>query len=271
MIDTTNDAAAQALLLLNEKLHHWRNGPEPVWNSTWPVFERLISQHDQMKTVYIELAAKKVTGQRLWVLLEQCIFSGGFGTAGHYAVLRADHLELQALCEEISVTSIWLAQRLRRRSEILNRSCSFSIDRRVRLTDYIDEAGSGNGLYSMYIQPKLEELNNFDLKYWPDIADLLQVMGEESAEVKCLDDATEAIIGARRASSTDFFKQFFSRLHTISHDVPWGLPSGFRLSDSAIATLANIICDRLPDQKIDEGHVKRLRQRLREQGFTAVW
>lgn len=160
---------------------------------------------------------------------------------------------------------------LRRRSDILNRSGSFSIDRLVRLTDYIDEAGRENGLYRNYIHPRLDELNGFDLKYWPDIADLLQVLGSESTEVHCLDDATEAIVDSRRASLTDFFKELFSRLNDISDGSFWGLPSGFRLSDSSTATLCNVLCNRQPEQIIDEGYVKRLRQRFREQGVKTVW
>jgi len=62
------------------------------------------------------------------------------------------------------------------RSDILNRSGSFTTDRLIRLTDYLDEAGHKNGLYRSYIQPRLNELNSFDLKYWPKMADLLQVL-----------------------------------------------------------------------------------------------
>ncbi|MCF1650648.1 hypothetical protein LXF94_00205, partial [Klebsiella pneumoniae] len=117
----------------------------------------------------------------------------------------------------------------------------------------------------------LEELNGFDLKYWPDIADLLQVLGGEDTEVQILDEATATIVSARRASLTDFFKDFFGRLHNISDGSRYGLKKDFRLSDSAIATLSNILCDRLPDEMMDEGYVKRVRQRLREQGVTLVW
>lgn len=271
MIDKTKDVAVQALQILKEKLSDWRDGTVPVWNSTWPVFERLITRHDEMKNVYAELKEKNVSDQRLWVLLEQCIFAGAFATESNHAALRADHRELQMLSEEISCAAIRLEMMLRRRSDILNKSGSFSIDRLVRLTDYIDEAGQENGLYRNYIQPRLDELNGFDLKYWPNIADLLQVLGCESTEVHCLDGATEAIVDARRASLTDFFKEFFRRMHDISDDSLYGLPIGFRLSNSSTATLCNVICDRLPEQIIDEGYIKRLRQRFREQGVIAVW
>ncbi|WP_225622423.1 hypothetical protein [Musicola keenii] len=271
MTDKTNDAATRALQLLTEKLNHWRSGPDEAWRSTWPVFERLIARHNEMEAVYAELEERRVTGQQLWILLEQCVFAGGFGTPDHHAILRADHRELQELCEAIPVMSIRLAQALRRMSDILNRSGYFGVDRMVRLTDYIDEAGRENWLYRSYIQPRLDELSSFDLKYWPDISELLQVMGEDNFEVECRDEATAAIVGARRGSHTDFFRQFFSRLRDVSDGSPWGLPAGFRLSDDAMATISNIICDRSPDDMIDQAYVKSLRQRLREQGFSAGW
>ncbi|EAO1992890.1 hypothetical protein E0G79_24465 [Salmonella enterica] len=271
MTDGTNEVAAQALQILKEKLHAWRDGPDSAWRSTWPVFERLIDRHDEMKPVYTELQEKNVTGCQLWNFLEQSIFAGAFATADNHAVLRADYNELQSLNEDISYTALQLEAMLRRRSDILNRSGSFSVDRLLRLTDFLDEAGRENGLYRSYIQPRLDELNGFDLKYWPDIADLLQVLGGESTEVQILDDATGTILSARRASLTDFFTDFFNRLHNLSDDSWYGLRKGFRLSDSSIAILSNILCDRLPDEMIDEGYVKHVRQRFRGQGVTAVW
>ncbi|MBN0517247.1 hypothetical protein JTM39_37390, partial [Pseudomonas aeruginosa] len=100
--------------------------------------------------------------------------------------------------EDIPRTALRLEAMLRRRSDILNRSGSFTIDRLLRLTDFLDEAGRENSLYRSYIQPRLEELNGFDLKYWPDIADLLQVLGGEDTEVQILDEATATIVSARR-------------------------------------------------------------------------
>lgn len=271
MIDDTNKVATQALQILKETLRDWRDGPDTAWRSTWPVFERLITRHDEMKPVYSELQEKNVTGRQLWIFLEQCIFAGAFATADKHAALRADYTELQTLSKDISRTAIQLETMIRRRSDILNRNGSFTIDRLICLTDYLDEAGHDNGLYQRFIQPRLDELRSFDLKYWPEFADLLQVLGSECTEVQILDDATAAIVSARRASLTDFFKELFSRLHDISDDSPYGLKRGSRLSDSAIATLSNILCERLPDEVIDEGYVKRVRQRLREQGIKTVW
>lgn len=271
MTDVTNKVAVQALQILKEKLHAWRDVPDTAWRSTWPVFERLIARHNEMRPVYTELQEKHVTEHQLWILLEQCIFAGAFATVDNHAAIRADYIELQSLSEDISRTALQLETMLRRRSDILNRSGRFTIDRLLRLTDFMDEAGCKNGLYQSYIQPRLEELNRFDLKYWPDIADLLQVLGDENTEVEILDEATRAIVSARRASLTDFFKDFFNRLYNISDGSWYGFKKGFKLSDSSVASLSNILYDLHPDEMIDEGYVKRLRQRLREQGVTVVW
>ncbi|MFP1878533.1 hypothetical protein ACLEE3_08205 [Lonsdalea quercina] len=271
MTEKYDDAAAQGLRILTEKLRNWRDEPYPAWNSTWPVFERLIERHEEMKPVYVELAERKFNGTRLWILLEQCVFAGGFSTEDRHATLRADHKELLEINENIMVMSIKLAELLERRSEILNRSGHFYIDNMVRLTDFIDEAGKDNGLYRSNIQPQLNLLNHYDLKYWPDMAGLLHALGEDNAEIKYADEATAAIIGAKRSSLTDFFRELFDRLDDIKDGSCFGLPSSFRMSDSALATLSNIIRDLPPDEMIDASYVKRTRQRLKEQGFSAAW
>lgn len=60
-----NEVAAQALQILKEKLHDWRDGPDIARRSTWPVFERLIARHDKMKPVYAELQELHVIEGRL--------------------------------------------------------------------------------------------------------------------------------------------------------------------------------------------------------------
>lgn len=269
MKDTDN--ASRALIMLNDKLNDWQHGSRPVWNATWPVFERLIARHQEMGPVYAELEEKNVTGERLWVLLEQCIFAGVFGMTDKHAALRADYKELQSIGDDIPVLSRRLATLLRRRSDILNRSGAFDVNTMTRVTDYLDMAGRENTLYQRQIQPQLEALSHFDLKYWPDFPGVLQALAEEPAELSCRDESTRAIVGAKRPSMTDFFRKLFCNLHDVADGSPWRLPAGLKLSDSALATLGNLICDLVPEAMIDEVYVKRMRQRLRDQGFSAVW
>lgn len=263
--------ANQAVQLLKKNLSSYRDGSEPVWNTTWPVFERLIARHHEMKPVYTELEEKKLSGQSLWTLLDMIIMTAAFNTDEESATLRDEYLELQKTNKEISQIASRLVTLLRRRGVILNSSGSFSVDHFCRLTDYIDHAAQDNGLYRSYIQPRLAELDNFDLKYWPELADVMQVLADESREVQFRDETSAAIVGARRASQTDFFMEFFSRLHEISDSSTWGLPCGFRLSDSSVATLFNISSGCSADEVKDAEYVRRLRQRLREKGLTGVW
>lgn len=138
------EAPVQALLLLKEKLSGWRDGPSLFWRSTRPVFERFIERHKEMQPVYRELAANGVTDFKLWILLEQFIFSGAFSKEESHAELRADYDELAALNGAISEASTRLAEMIERRPEILNQIGHFHCHWMYSLSDLIDEAGSGN-------------------------------------------------------------------------------------------------------------------------------
>ena len=216
---TTNvatDISEQALKLLKDNLHEWRDGASPVWCSTWPVFERFIDRHDELQQLYGELGAIGITGPRLWPLLEQLIFSGTFSTEEYHTELREDYRELTALNEAISEASTKLASMIERRSEILNQSGHFRCERMVSLQELMDEAGSDNGHYLLHLRKKLELLRCYDLKYWPGIADILRVMGLEYVDVEFYDESTEAIINARRSSLTDYYRDLFDHINELS-------------------------------------------------------
>ena len=54
-----------------------------------------------------------------------------------------------------------------------------------------------NSLYRSYIQPTTWGTERILIwKYWPDIADLLQVLGGEDTEVQIPDEATVTIVSA---------------------------------------------------------------------------
>lgn len=261
----------QALLLLKENLCDWRDGPSPVWRSTWPVFERFIERHDEMLSVYHELATKGVTGIKLWNLLEQIIFSGTFSKKENHAELRADYEELAALNDSIGEASTRLAAMIERRSEILNQSGHFRSERMVRLSDLIDEAGSGNAYYEGFLRKELKPLKRYDLKYWPGIADILHVMGLEHVDIEFTDESTEAIINARSSSLTDYFRALFDHISDLKTGDWYTLPRDFKMTDNALATVCNVALNLAVDDVIDAAYVKRTRHRLKEQGFTAGW
>jgi len=141
----------------------------------------------------------------------------------------------------------------------------------LRLTEFIDDAGEGNGHYQLSLKPELQRLNSFELRYWPDIAGLIRSPGMEKVEITFKDEATEAIINARRPSRTDFSRELFDKIGMQKTGDQYGLPRSFKLSDAALATICNITRDLPPDDLIDAAYVKGTRHQLQAQGFSAVW
>ncbi|MBS3894439.1 hypothetical protein, partial [Serratia marcescens] len=258
MIIGVEQAPAIVLTLLEEKLHNWQKTVPPSWPSTWPVFNRLIERHDEMVAVYREIASGNFTRRQFWILLEQIIHAGSFGTDQRFAKLRADHLELTALNDNISTVSIQLAEMLVRREELCENG-HFGCDRMLKLTEFIDDAGEGNGHYQFYLKPELQRLNSFDLRYWPDIAGIIRSLGMEEVEITFKDEATEAIINASRPSLTDFFRELFDTISMQKTGDQYGLPRTFKLSDAALATICNITRDLPHDDLIDAAYVKGTR------------
>lgn len=159
------DTAAQALRLLREKLSDWRDGPEPAWRSTWPVFERLIARHNEMVPVYEELARRKITSYLLWPLLERLVFAGALETPAHHEQLRADHRELESLYVRIRDASHLLAMMLAEAEEIENRN-SFRTDRSVSLPELMAAAGEHNGHFRRYLKEEFGTLaHRYDLMF----------------------------------------------------------------------------------------------------------
>ncbi|QTL41596.1 hypothetical protein HGO23_02690 [Xenorhabdus budapestensis] len=271
MSEMEKNAGSVALQILKEKLHLFRDCPEQVLHSTWPIFEHLIERHDEMIPVYEELSLNHVTGKRLWTFMEQCIFAGAYATKENHATVRNDFKRLQTLNKEISETSTKLAQLIEKRDNLLNFSGHFYVNRMIRLTEFIEAAGRKNSLYRSNISPKLRELNEYELKYWPDVPGLLRVLSEESVEIEFADDATAAIVGSIRGSLTDFFRDLFDRIKDISDGSAHCLRPNFRISDMSLATITNVICNVNPENIIDDSYVKRTRQRLKGQDFRAVW
>ncbi|WP_243406574.1 hypothetical protein [Lelliottia aquatilis] len=73
----------------------------------------------------------------------------------------------------------------------------------------------------------------------------------EEVEITFSDEATEAIINARRPSLTDFFSAFFDKIAMQKTGYHYSLPRTFKPSDAALATRDHIPRDLPPDELID--------------------
>lgn len=113
------------------------------------------------------------------------------------------------------------------------------------------QAGPNNGLYQSFLKNELENLTGrFELKYWPSLASMVRVIGLDAgkAEVTADDVRTAAMSESKRPSRADFIRALHSGVSDNQHSGMGGLRRSFRLSDSAAATLANVILD-LPPEK----------------------
>jgi len=124
-----------------------------------------------------------------------------------------------------------------------------------------------------FLKEPLQQLKGqFDLKYWPSIADVVGIIANdaESAEVYALDSVTQANISSSRSSLTDYFKAFFQALEDekeFNHQFDLG---SFELSDDSLASVVNCALNLTDGEMKDGQYVKRLRQRLREQEVIAA-
>ena len=81
--------------------------------------------------------------------------------------------------------------------------------------------------------------------------------------MEATDPLTAAATAASRPSRADFFKALFASIEENSARNYGLLPTGFKLTDGTLASLANCTLDLGPYELTDSTYVKRLRQRER--------
>jgi hypothetical protein len=131
----------------------------------------------------------------------------------------------------------------------------------------VEDAARENYLFKSWIRDDLRALRGkFDLKYWPRIHHFMDALAleAENAELAATDPITAAATTGIRASRADFFKALFAAIEENSTGLHAFIPAGLKLTDATLASLANCALDLGPDDLLDSGYVKRLRQRERK-------
>lgn len=122
-------------------------------------------------------------------------------------------------------------------------------------------------MFDCWVREKLAALGGqFDLKYWPTLGDFARELAKdaERASAQASDPLTAAGTQGARPSLADFFKAFFASIEENSGRGFGRIPSDFKLTDGAYASLANCALGLSAKQIVEAAYVKRLRQRLRE-------
>lgn len=233
------------------------------------VIDRLLARRLELVEAYAEIHEKlHARPYGIKVMLGTVTSVAAFWSPERVADARDARTRLEEVNREISDLAMGLARLLEERSEIGN-SSGFASNTHYHIVDVIDAACRENGYYRSHLKEELEPLTSrYDLKYWPSLAEVVQVIGQDAdnAGTAATDPLTRAATTGSRGSRADFFKALFQLIKENGEGSQARLPRTFKLSDNALASLANCALDLGPDDLVDSAYVKRLRQRQRSDG-----
>lgn len=239
-----------------------------VWRSAIPILDRMLARGAELAGAYEEIFGKlhPTRPHALKTVFMVVVETAVVWSPEKNAAARAGRSELVAVNKQIAETAAALADLLRRRFDLHNRSGFYS-ETHYSICELIAAAGQGNGRFTSWLEEPLDGLHaQFDSKYWPTLAELMDELAADAgkADVRASDPLTAAATEGARNSKAGYVKALFVAIEdNCGNDFPH-LPVGFRLTDETIASLVNCVLDLGPDDVVDGPYVKRLRQRVRE-------
>ena len=232
------------------------------------IVDRLLARSIELNETYVELDQKLGSHPpALHSFLDLLLGTTAQWNPDKINQSRLARTDLARVNRQIAAKAVELSQLLEHRSHLRNTS-SFGSDTHYHVCDVIEAASDDNGLFKSYVHPQLAALTaQFDLKYWPTLSAFAQEIAAdaERAEIRATDPLTAAATEAMRPSLTDFFKALFAAIEENSAENYGQLPKNFKLTDRALASLANCALDLGIDELVDDAYVKQLRQRIRNQ------
>lgn len=251
-------------LLLKGKRYNEAHAILPSENA---VTDRLLARREELKEAYRELHDKLHAQPRaLQVFLEAVLTTAAFWNPEMMMQARAARADLESVNRQIADKAAELAQLLEHRSALHDAS-GFSSDTHYHVCAVIEAAASHNDRFERYVQRPLRALRSqFDLKYWPSLAECLRALSADAndASPAATDPLTAAGTMSARPSLADFFKVLLAAIEENDASNFGPLPRGFRPTDKTLASLANCALNLAPEELVDDGYVKRFRQRLRD-------
>ncbi|MDH2522855.1 hypothetical protein [Acinetobacter baumannii] len=251
-------------LLLDKKA---RNIQADILPSENIIIDRLLERKVELQHAYSELYLKLGNyHQALRSFLELLVEITSIHNPEEAKRSRDAEKQLNEVNRQIYSKATELAELLKKRSELINTS-GFTTDTHYHICNVICDASSGNPYFTSYLQDKLKQLQGrFDLKYWPRLEDVMQVIAEDArtAVPAAIDSITEAATIGGRASLADYFRALFEAIECNRQKECGFLPNEFKLTDSSIATLTNCALALEPKDIIDGPYVKNFRSRERK-------
>lgn len=234
-----------------------------IWMSYWPTMESMIQRANELIQPFEELVGEfgymdmmeqaPPNNSYLWLTLEHIWCSIDYSKKD-VVQARVDLKELRELQQDIVNLALNLSGKLKRQSDLYEKS-GFSKSDYQFIGDLLGLACKDNYLYQTHVSEKIEALTyQYDLKYWPDVSDLVAAIAEFEKEQPepAHSQYPEQVINGRESDIKDFVLAFDSKF-----DEPNGLPKKFRFSNNAMADIINVVLD-LPVAKLATGDAVRV-------------
>lgn len=185
-----NNAQLKCEDFLQEQIR--RNEAEDIVPSESEVARNMLSRGLELRSVYQELERSLGFDGIEWkVFLEFCVLAtGAHWTPEKNIADRSARKRLDKVNEAIAGLADHMAELLEEREQINNRG-PFSSDTLYHPVEVIDRASECNGHYKSFLKERLENLCQFDLKYWPSLSEMIRAIGTdaENANVHSHDPA----------------------------------------------------------------------------------
>lgn len=177
------------------------NREHKILPSEIAVLERMLANGNALQRFYEEIYPALNYDGITWKHALHCaLYVGTFWTPEDIAARRAGRKELEQLNEDISQRAGQLAELLDHRTELYEQS-GFGAETHYAIYDVIDAASEHNGHYQNYLKEPLQRLHQFDLKYWPSLADCIRVISTDAWQAELAPDnrLTAAATRSKRA------------------------------------------------------------------------
>lgn len=231
------------------------------------IADRLLGRGPELAEAYAELHAKLSEHPgALRRFLQVLLNCAAYWDAPALLRAREARLQLQQVNASIRQHAAALAELLEQRSQLRNAS-ALSDGTLYHPVALIAQAGRGHHRFEHWVEGPLGKVRSeFDLKYWPTLADLMRALADDAgrATVEATDPLTEAGISSRNPSLSDAFRALLAAIEEACETPASDLPTDFRLSDASLASLMSCALDLGPDQLVDAAYVKGIRQRDRK-------
>jgi hypothetical protein len=258
---------------------HASNTQRQIWPSNNVVIDRLLQDGANLGAAWRELLSLYPCGNTAtgticekWQMVVDAIVEVAAGwSPERVSITRQAVRDVSDLTREIKNIALELAELMRRRSRVCEANTISKTPMDFHPIDLLAPAAriadrhapqrhaETHYRFMNYIDRPLGNLSDqFDLKYWPRTADLVEAIAEAQDDARfSVDGTTEAAISVRQASTRDFNRALGKALTDLSY---FGIEISF--SHASYAAIANAACGL--DQTESASNVKAYRSNMRK-------